>query len=110
MGINGSVRILTKDNKDVTSQFRRSYPEGTEAFDEYVAKALLKLNREIIEGPAPSKRNEFRKLGWDPHRTFKAVEQAALEEAAQVAREGLNKSSYGAKQTLYLCLFRIQAL
>ncbi len=25
-------------------------------------------------------------------------------------KEGLNKSSYGAKQTLYLCLFRIQAL
>lgn len=86
MGINGSVRIMTKDNKDVTSQFRRSYPEGTEAFDEYVAKALLKLNREIIEGPRPSQRNEFRKLGWDPHRTFKAVEQAALEEAGQVAR------------------------
>ena len=26
------------------------------------------------------------------------------------AKEGLNKSSYGAKQTLYLCLFRIQTL
>jgi len=25
------------------------------------------------------------------------------------AKEGLNKSSYGAKQTLYPCLFRIQA-
>ena len=86
-GRDGSLRIRTPDGKDVTSQFRQSYHGGPEAFDEYVDKAHLELNRKIIEGPASNREEEeLRKHGWNPRGHVQSVKQAALEEAAQAAR------------------------
>ena len=86
-GRDGSLRIVTPDGKDVTSQFRQSFHGGPEAFDEYVAKAHLELNRKIIEGPASIREEEeLRKHGWNPRSHLQSVKQAALEEAAQAAR------------------------
>ena len=87
LGRDGSLRIVTPDGEDVTSQFRESYHGGPEAFDEYVAKAHLELNRQIIEGPASNREEEeLRKHGWKPRSHLHFVKQAALEEAAQAAR------------------------
>ena len=85
-GIDGSIRVMTKDGKDVTSQVRQSFREGPEAFDEYVAKGHFELNRSIIAGPAPEQEKEFRELGWNPRKAFRPIGRAALEEAAQVDR------------------------
>ena len=91
MGKNDSLSIMTKDGEDVTSQFRQSYHGGPQAFDEYVAKGHLELNRRTIEGPAAGQEEEeLRKLGWNPRSAFKSVERAALDEAAQVARFNQN--------------------
>ena len=86
-GRDGSLRIVTPDGKDVTSQIRQSHHGGPEAFDECIAKANLELNRKIIEGPASNREErELRKHGWKPRSHLQPVEQAALEEAAQAAR------------------------
>ena len=50
-GRTGDIRIKSASGDDVTEEFRRTYPSGTEAFDTVLLNAERELSRRAIEGP-----------------------------------------------------------
>ena len=82
----GDIRIKSPNGDDVTGEFRRKYPHGTEAFDAFLRNAQWEFNRKAIEGPTSNVESRFRALGWNPKAIVRANEQKAEEELAQVRR------------------------
>ena len=79
-------RIKSDDGKDVTEEVRRQYRDGPEAFDKVLFDAQIKLNRKVIEGPAPLEEPKLIALGWNPKAGQKTISQLALDEHAQARR------------------------
>ena len=85
-GLVGSFNIMSDTGEDVTAEFRQSFADGPEAYDRYVQRAELELNRQMIEGPSPSEEPEWRREGWHPERPLEIYEQKAIDELEQVRR------------------------
>lgn len=85
-GMVGGFKVKSSGGEDVTAEVRSSHPDGPGAFDLFLAKAELELNRRVIEGPAPDEEPELRKLGWNPTVAFKIAERRAAQEIEQVRR------------------------
>ena len=80
-GLDGSMRVKSADGRDVTAEVRQSFTNGPQAFDKIVSEAILKLNRQMIDGPSPKEDSELREQGYNPTRTLEAYEQEAMNEA-----------------------------
>jgi hypothetical protein len=85
-GMVDGIRVRTKGGADITADVRAAHPGGPSTFDRIVAEAELKLNRSVIEGPAPDEEAELRSLGWNPAGAFPVMERRAQQELEQVAR------------------------
>ena len=80
-GLDGSMRVKSADGRDVTAEVRQSFTNGPQAFDKIVSEAILKLNRQMIDGPSPKGNYELREQGYNPTRILEAYEQEAMNEA-----------------------------
>lgn len=103
-GFVGGFRVVSNEQgEDVTEQVRRSFPDGSEAFDAVLAEAELSLNRSMIEGPTPEEEPELRKLGWNPQGAIDIGEKRAEQEREQVQRlndyeAGLHDDGHGPRR------------
>ena len=84
VGLEGGIRIMSSNNEDITTEFRRSYVDGPEVFDEKVSEVMLEFERQMIEGPSPEEEEDFRKSGYSPEVTLEQYEQEAEHEAELV--------------------------
>ena len=79
-GLDGSMRVESAEGRDVTAEARRSFTHGPEEFDKIVSEAVLKLNRQIIDGPSPEEDSEFREQGYNPGKILEPYEREAANE------------------------------
>ena len=49
--MDGSMKVKSADDRDVTEEVRQSFTHGPQAFDQIVSETILKLNRQVIDGP-----------------------------------------------------------
>ena len=80
-GLDGSMRVKSADGRDVTAEVRQSFTNGPQAFDKIVSEAILKLNRQMINGPSPKENSELWEQRYNPTRILEAYEQEAMNEA-----------------------------
>ena len=80
MGMDGSMRVKSADGRDVTEEVRHSFTHGPQAFDQIVSEAILKLNRQVIDGPSPEEDSEFREQGYNPIKVLDLYEWEATDE------------------------------
>lgn len=80
-GLDGSMRVKSADGRDVTAEVRQAFTNGPQAFDKIVSEELLKLNRQMIDGPSPEEDSELREQGYNPTKILEAYEQEAMNEA-----------------------------
>lgn len=88
-GRDGRLRVY-RGVEDVTDEIRSQCPDGPEAFDDFVMKAELELNRKVIKGPESHEVEDLNELGWNPSAVIEVLERRAQEELDQVARFDLN--------------------
>lgn len=83
---NGGFRIRDRETgNDATPQFRQKY--GPEKFDEYMADALLELERSVLRGPqGETELQKLQTLGYAPQQALQVAEDRADEEGAQCLR------------------------
>ena len=79
-GLDGSIRVESAEGRDVTNQVRQSFLHGPQVFDEILLEGILKLNRQVIDGPSPEEDAEFREQGYDPIRVLEQFEKEAANE------------------------------
>ena len=82
LGMGGGVQVLTRDGEDVTSAVRQRFSGGPKEFDRIVNEGIMKLNREILEGPPANDETEFRARGYRPDLILERYVQEAAEEDA----------------------------
>ena len=80
-GLVGGFRVMSGDGKDITTEFRESYVDGPEVFDQKSLEMMLEFERQMIEGPSPEEEPELRKQGYNPEATLVHFEQEAKGEA-----------------------------
>ena len=80
------IRVKSSGGVDITEEFRRSYPDGPEAFDSVLLNAELELNRKVIEGPTPQEEPKLRALGWRPEAIVQWYERITEDELDQARR------------------------
>ena len=80
IGRAGGIRVESSDGRDITAEVRRSFANGPQAFDEIVSEAILKLNRQVIDGPSPVEDFELREKGYNPEKILEPYEQEAANE------------------------------
>jgi hypothetical protein len=71
------VRIMGP-NGDATEEVRGRI--GAKAFDDFVARAELLLDRSVLRGPADDEVQHLRALGWNPEATILRGEKRAAQE------------------------------
>ena len=81
VGLVGGFRVMSGDGKDITTEFRQSYIDGPEAFDQKFSEAMLEFERQMIEGPSPEEELGLRGQGYNPEATLVHFEQEARGEA-----------------------------
>ena len=109
MGMDGSIWVESAEGKDVTNQVRQSFPHGPQVFDEIVSEGILKLNRQVIDGPSPEEDAEFREEGYDPIRVLEHFEKEAANEVELVHslndnpkwRRGRLRDAVSAREVLF---------
>ena len=78
----GGLKVVTPEGEDVTSAARQRYSGGPEEFDQIVREGMVKLNRDVIDGPTPQDEAEFRADGYRPDLILERyTEEAAAEQA-----------------------------
>ena len=83
MGMDGSVRVQSADGRDVTEEVRQSFIHGPQVFDKIVSEEILKLNRQVIDGPSPEEDSELLEQGYNPEKILEPYEQEAADELGQ---------------------------
>ena len=83
VGRKSGLRIMGPAG-DETDRVRQRM--GVEAFDEFVARANLFLERSALRGPTDSEVEGLRLRGWDPEAIMQVGERRAAEEQAQKLR------------------------
>lgn len=81
MGMDGSMRVISADGRDVTAEVRQSFTHGPQAFDQIFSEGILELNRQVIDGPSPEEDSEFRDQGYSPETILERYELEATNEA-----------------------------
>lgn len=76
----GSLEVLTREGEDVTSAARQRCSGGPEEFDRIVREEMVKLNREVIEGPSPQEEADFRAEGYRPNLILERFTEEAVAE------------------------------
>ena len=79
-GLNGSMRVISADGRDVREEVRQSFTHGPQVFDRIFSEGILKLNRQVIDGPSPEEDPEFREQGYNPTKVLEAYEREATNE------------------------------
>ena len=64
--MDGSMKVKSADDRDVTEEVRQSFTHGPQAFDQIVSETILKLNRQVIDGPSPEEDSGLRAHGLQP--------------------------------------------
>ena len=82
-GLQSGLRIMGPTS-DESVRVREQM--GAVAFDEFVAKANLMLERGVLRGPTDDEVDGLRTLGWNPVEALKTAENRAAEERDQVGR------------------------
>ena len=78
----GGLKVVTPEGEDVTSAARQRYSGGPEEFDRIVREGMVKLNRDVIDGPTPQDEAEFRADGYRPDLILERyTEEAGAEQA-----------------------------
>ena len=78
----GGLKVVTQEGKDVTSAARQRYSGGPEEFDRIVSEGMVKMNRDVIDGPTPQDEAVFRSAGYRPDLILdRYTEEAAAEQA-----------------------------
>lgn len=75
-GLDGRLRVMKGEDKDVTEEFVRNYPDK-EFLLSTLRKGFLDLNRSVIEGPSPEDEPEFRSNGWNPENLLEQYKMRA---------------------------------
>lgn len=81
LGLCDDLKFVDEEGGDRTEEVRNSYTGGPHAFDRYIAKQYIQLNRDIIDGPAPEQQAKFRSGGWRAQATLSACKGTAEAEA-----------------------------
>ena len=81
MGLVGGIKIKSDSGEDITAATRQSFADGPEAFDKIVSEAILKLNRQILDGPSREEEFELRRQGYNPEAGLELYEREAADEA-----------------------------
>jgi hypothetical protein len=82
-GLQSGLRIMGPSG-DESERVRERM--GVAAFEEFVAKANLMLERGVLRGPADDGVDRMRTLGWNPEAALKVAENRAAEERNQMQR------------------------
>lgn len=82
-GLQSGLRIMGPAG-DESDRVREQM--GAAAFDEFVAKANLMLERGSLRGPADDEVEKMRALGWCPEEVLQVAEKRAAEERNQMYR------------------------
>lgn len=82
LGIRGGFKVVTREGEDVTSAVRQRFSGGGEEFDRILQEGVVKLNREVIDGPSPDDEAEFRAEGYRPDLILERYTQEAAAEDA----------------------------
>ena len=78
----GDLKVVTREGEDVTSAARQRYSGGPEEFDRIIREGMVKLNRDVIDGPSPQDKAEFRAEGYRPDLILERyTEEADAEQA-----------------------------
>lgn len=85
-GLQGGLRIRSRDGDDVTEEARQRWPGGPEAFDAWCDDAERQLDRSVLRGPTEQEEPKLRALGWDPTGARTGAEQRAQQEREQAER------------------------
>lgn len=109
VGLVGGFRVMSGDGKDITTEFRESYIDGPEAFDQKSSEMMLEFERQMIEGPSPEAEPELRKQGYNPEATLVHFEQEAkgetewarLLDSEPVWRRGRLRDLVSAREILF---------
>ena len=80
MGMDGSMKVKSADDRDVTEEVRQSFTHGPQAFDQIVSETILKLNRQVIDGPSPEEDSGLRAHGYNPIKVLDLYEREATDE------------------------------
>ena len=78
----GGLKVVTREGEDVTSAARQRYSDGPEEFDRIVREGMVKLNRDVIDGPTPQNEAEFRADGYRPDLILERYTEEAADEQA----------------------------
>lgn len=81
LGMDGGIRVKSRDGEDVTAAVRQSFADGPKAFDRIVNEARLELNRQMLDGPPPDEQLDFRRRGYNPEAILEQYELEATSEA-----------------------------
>ena len=81
VGMVGGIKVKSDNGEDITNEARQSFADGPEAFDKIVSKAILELNRRIIDGPSQDEEFELRTQGYNPEAILEQYELEAAGEA-----------------------------
>lgn len=88
-GMDGNIKVKSRDGKDTTSAFRQSFTNGPTEFDRIERQAHLELNRQMIEGPLPEEEPELRRQDYNPEAILEqyVLEAKSEEELARALDE-----------------------
>lgn len=79
----GGLKVVAREGEDVTSVARQRYSGGPEEFDRILREGMVKLNRDVIDGPSPQDEADFRADGYRPDLILERyTREAAVEETS----------------------------
>jgi hypothetical protein len=85
-GLQGGLRIRSREGDDVTENARQRWSGGAAAFDALREEAERSLDRSVLRGPTQEEVPSLRALGWDPTVARKVAERRAQQEREQAER------------------------
>ena len=83
VGLQSGLRVMGPTG-DVTQDFRERV--GPSAFDEFVRRSELQLERSVLRGPRDEEVASARAYGWNPEGVRRVTARRVSEERAQAAR------------------------
>ena len=66
LGMRGDFKVVTREDEDVTSAVREHFSGGPDEFDRILNEGMVNLNREVLDGPSPQDKPDFRATGYRP--------------------------------------------
>lgn len=82
MGLRGNLKVLNQEGDDDTFAARQRFRGGPKEFDRLVNEHLVKLNRQVLDGPDPEDEADFKAQGYRPDRVLEGYSEEANAEGA----------------------------